>query len=1135
MKLDPQQQEAAFTHHSAVVSAGAGSGKTTILSRRFVYLVETGRASVDEILTLTFTRKAAAEMYERIYRELRNAVPDAAKAYDQATISTLDSFCARIVRDRSDRFGIPSDFVQDDQKAEDIARAAALETLLRHRGSDALEQYIDLFGFEGVLEGLFVALATRYFTFADTDGMGELLARQEEHLRSEIPRLLSGLDALSQQILRLDPGAHKQIADAHALFSEHDIGELFEAGVDRPDDLSVLLSQLTADLKKPRGRIAEGNVDALEYRDLVENWREGAGLAVSAAETLLAWPLFQELGEVIDRFRSSYEQEKRMTGIVTFRDVPAMAVRLLEEDPEFRSSWKHAFRYIMIDEFQDNNDLQRKLLYLLAERPERMEKGVPRADELVPGKLFFVGDEKQSIYRFRGAEVGVFKRLGEELVSAGGVSLDLSRNYRSEPALIGFFNDFFPRVFADADRSYEARFRPLSSREKTEGVSPRISLFYYPGSSEEEALPAPEAEAWYLARRIREMVEKKELTIAGGAADYGDIALLMRSSGNQISFERAFRRLGIPYTVQSARALFLEAPASDFYQLLQLALYPEDRLAYFSLLRSPFAALSDDVIAAVMLREQEIHAAPFALDPDDPILGDEGERYRLAGQAWRMVRQEADRVPISELIRRLWTGFGYRYAVLRNPDYHVYLEYYDYLFEFALLADRRGENLVTFLRFLRKNLGKYEKVEEVEPSRQEERGVRIMSIHKSKGLQFPVVFVAGCGSTGRREHEGASPFQLHPELGVTLSAPSRERKSGKANFFYRQGLELENEQEVAELKRLLYVAATRAECHLFFSGYHGRSNRKMDGLGRFALLNWIGKGFGAESDQWECDPAFESHIEIIPPVTIEEIERNVVSKRQGPPLPEAAEEYRKAEILAFPAPVEAFSPSLVSAAISRLSVPQMADLKGQRDLSASDSELPVDRYLGGEERITAFGSLCHRLIEEGITQGVVKGDVRDLPTPFRALSDKASSLILDTAVDLARSFMDAPFGRLARQEQQAGGSVSEVAFLFLTPAGRFVDGSIDLLLERGPDGGAEAVVVDFKSDRGDDPEHHLPQLAMYREAASHLTKKPVRTFLWYLRKKKAVEIETDGLDCDGLIDRYLELSDRSEDHSNSNR
>jgi ATP-dependent exoDNAse (exonuclease V) beta subunit len=1107
LKLDKEQRRAVLTELSAVVSAGAGSGKTTVLSQRFLHLLASGKAGVDEILALTFTRKAAAEMYERIYRNLLSAFPEAAAEYDKASISTLDSFCARIVRDKSSCFGITSDFVQDDLKVEEIARSTALEVMLRHGSDPALASYIDLYGFEGVLEKLFVKLATGYFTLADRKSISEELETQHLSLKKEIAVLERELAQFLHQLTSLDPSAHENIEKAVKTVS----GLLpLEFDGDKPELVISTLEALAAVFVKPKGRVSKP--DLLLFKEYVDQWRLLYASISSAAEALAARPLFIALGTIVDEFRLAFEKQKRITGIVSFRDVPAMAVQLLEDDPHYRRSWKNRYRYIMIDEFQDNNDLQRRLLYLLAEKPERTEKGVPEPEELVPGKLYFVGDEKQSIYRFRGADVGVFKRLSLELDRCGGDIVELPRNYRSEPALITFFNRFFPGIFGDAKEDYEARFSVLKSREESGGVSSRINLFYFPkdghlpdGGNSEEYLGAAECEAWFIARKIRDFVEGRELSLPDGkSAGYNDIALLMRSSSNQIHYERAFRRLGVPYSVQSPRALFLEAPVNDFYQMLQLALYPEDRLAYVSLLRSPFAALSDHVIAALMLREQEEGISlPFTLKPEDPLFEGEGERYRNAALAWKMVCNDADRLPLQEIIRSLWFEWGYRYALLRDPGYHVYLEYYHYLFEFALRSWGRGETLASFLAFIRDNLGKYEKIEDLEPPGEEIPGVHIMSIHKSKGLEFPVVFVVGCGSTGRREGEGASPFYLHRSYGITFAHPSSDRKSGKGNFFYQKGKEQEEEQELAEIKRLLYVAATRAEQHLFFSGYHNRSNGKMDGTGRFSFLNWIGAGLGASGTEgWERDPALEGFLELIPPVPTAETEQISGAGKRPVPLQRARDAYSRAEEMQFNFPRSSYAPSSLAAAVE-------CPPPKESDRPAPEAPLEIDDYLDSEERITAFGTLCHQAVELGLSPlGLPSASPTEslvIPAALVSLPQKVIDRCTATAVDLAEQFLRSEPGMGALKAARSGRQVSEVAFVYRTDKGRFIDGTIDIMIEDED----EVLVVDLKSDRGINPLHHYPQLSLYREAAFHLTGKPVRTLLWYLRSATAVEADPD--------------------------
>lgn len=1094
MQLDEYQRKAVETDDSAVVSAGAGSGKTTVLTSRFVHLVRSGKASVDQILTLTFTRKAAAEMYERIYRKLLEEAPEAARAYDQASITTLDSFCARIVRDRSDRFGLSRDFSQDDTALEEIARSCALDAMLRHRESPALQRYIDLYGFEGLLNNLFLGLALNHFSLADRRSLAEDLERQRRILLRRLDTYLDRCDELRRLFDELDPSASKAIAPVQQALSS------FSPDSEDCRKLVAELQSVTGVMRKPGGRSSAD--DTKRFKEYVDQWKENASLLLSIAETFVSWPLLQELSEILEEFRSAFAREKRRSSLVSFRDVPAMAVRLLEEDPEFRKSWKSAFRYIMIDEFQDNNDLQRRLLYLLAEREERMDSGIPEAGDLEPGKLFFVGDEKQSIYRFRGADVGVFKRLSREIAESGGAAIELPRNYRSEPELIDFFNHLFPGIFVDPESSYEARFHPLESRESSPGYRPMIHCFYQDdgawlpeGESPEKWLSAAEAEAWFIAGKIRGLV-------ADGLCAYGDVAVLMRSSSNQINIERAFRRLSVPYSVQSPRALFLEAPVYDLYQVLQLALYPDDRNAYAALLRSPFAGMDDRSISKLFFYERSEHRQPFQIELEELPDGVDRDAYQRGRECWLQIQGEADRVPATRLLRRLWYDYGYRYFILRKPDYHIYLEYFDYLYEFALSCDRQGEPLVRFLEFIRENLGKYEKIDDVEPSRAEIAGVSIMSIHKSKGLQFPVVFVVSCGSTGRREGEAQSPYYYHPEFGLSLASPSGENKSGKGNYFYRLGKEEQEAQEVAEMKRLLYVAATRAERHLFFTGYHGKRNRNIEKIGKFAFINWLGR-----ASSWGEGPGFEGFFQAFPPVSREESFRSGGVQR-GFDLSDALARYQEARRLEFSFPRLRFSPST------------LLHVGEGREQGQFFKELEADPFLSDADRSSAFGTLCHRMIELALKSGRLNPEEHPLPAPLAVLSDRAVSAIRKSAADLAALFLDSPFGRGARAAIARGESVSEVGFLYRSDGGRLVDGSIDLLLDEGD----RALLIDFKSDRICDPDRHRPQLALYRAAARELCLKEVDPYIWYLRGGEAVALELHGEeDPDALIDGFLAI------------
>jgi hypothetical protein len=285
----------------------------------------------------------------------------------------------------------------------------------------------------------------------------------------------------------------------------------------------------------------------------------------------------------------------------------------------------------------------------------------PSVDRLDRGKLFFVGDEKQSIYLFRGADVSVFKQLKHELGSAGGVSLSLNTNYRSEPRLIDHLNDLFKRVMNNDGQPWEADFSPLSTRMPSPGIAPSITFCFKPMHSEDAAADEPdsddedggelahasEAEAVHLADLIATMLDSDSYLIPDGAGGRrrpapNDIAILLKSTGGQLSYERALRAKGIPYTLQIPRALLMEAPANDLYNLLQLALYPEDRLAYVASLRSPFCRMSDTGVLAVIGKYDEAPYLGVPYPVDEGVVGElesalsasDLARYRIAAETF---------------------------------------------------------------------------------------------------------------------------------------------------------------------------------------------------------------------------------------------------------------------------------------------------------------------------------------------------------------------------------------------------------------------------------------------------------------------------------------------------------------------
>ena len=1088
---DPHQQKAIDCERNAVVTAGAGSGKTTVLAQRYLRLIKEKKAGVENILTLTFTRKAASEMHARIYKLLRNekqlpAVGKELEHFEQAQIATIDSFCSQIAKNWSQRFGIVRDFTIDENQARELMEQVSLDFLLRHQANLNLQEFIVSNGFETVWKKFFVSLAERYIHLAEEKDFLAMHQEQERKLRQYLNLHVDAATALFSRISALDPGAGKSIKTAReAVDSLPDITDLVRA--EGYTELAERLSRFK--LRKSSGKSG----DLLVFGELVDELRKEINSIIEIALSLVNREITFGLMQLCQEFQLAVLEAKRNSGVLYYHDVIHMAIRTLLENQELRTYYKRRFKYIMIDEFQDNNNLQKNLLFLLSEKPELSLDRIPRPDELERGKLFFVGDEKQSIYLFRGADVSVFKQLFSELAETGGASLELPKNYRSEPDLIDFYNTVFPHIMKDARELYEAEYSKLISRERNADIDPVIKILYKPFPQEEQADTAhgDDAEAYAVGRRIKEIVENQTLSVMDGKqsrpARYGDIALLMRSTSNQIRYERVLRSLGIPYSVENVRSLFLEAPLNDLYAILQIAIYPEDRNAYAALLRSPFVNVSDTTMISILME----NAAPFSITEDlfDSLPEKDKDKLAAAKSLYRFVQNNADKMQTAELIFHLWYTFGYRYTLLKRSEYHPYLEYYEYFRELALSADRRGQPLSVFLDFLRPNLGLYERIPDLEILKAEQQGVRIMTIHKAKGLEFPIVFLANSGNRGR-SRDSSEPYYISDSFGLTMNTVSKGpgKKRVRTNYFYAAGKTEADQKELAELKRLLYVALTRAQYHLFISGCHNRQNRNSEGV----FLNQILAALGWQNDsQVEDNPM----VEIIPDIPDDLLYRRISSVTTSP-SDILRSSYDTAEAIIYSFRREEWTATEIE---------EIAGKKAEYPVTDALPEIESDNLMKEESLEAVFGTLCHYVLQKSIENSY---SAEAIPSSVRSLiPDPCFIPFLQDAELLTNRFLESPFGR---ELQRSAKIETEVPFIYRLDQNSnpfYINGQIDIIFEMEN----EIRIIDFKTDRYIRQGEYYTQMQIYRLAASEWSKVEPRCFLYFLRGQKAVEAPPAGL------------------------
>ncbi len=1198
VQFDRRQSAAIAERRNAVVSAGAGSGKTAVLSERYCRLVRDEHIAVDRILTLTFTRKAAAEMHERIYKRLADLddelVQEQLARFDRAEISTLDSFCGRVARTRSALFGVAPSFTVDERENLRLARRIALRFLGANAADPVLSGYIAANGFNSVLERGLVRLATNEVTVARPLEFDAMFSRQARRLLNAAAVHLQRLEALRAALLELaaegdrwllqlqEALASLSLPNAEALRALGDefLGETAQEHGNEGQEQYRDRDRAEAGSREERARAAADQLSPaiafMDGLDLRRGSRSKEGVLAAREQvkdarvtlleplrsirfTLRSLPEHQRLFELLDAFQEQVLQARRQSGVLSYQDVMVMAVELLRREPELRAYYKQQFDQIMIDEFQDNNRLQKELLYLLAERPECCSSAIPAASELETDKLFFVGDAKQSIYRFRGADVGVFRNLAAELPAHAGAALALEANYRSHPHMVRFFNRVFAAVFPEPTAAFEPEFAPIEPQAEymhpePEAARPSVTLAWYESDLEpaggetgegggeeagekagEEPAEAAAQQAYHVAQYIASAVEQGTLQISTRdgvrPARYEDFAILLRSTGNQMQFERMLRLFNVPYTAGGMRSLFLDAPAHDLYSILQLCVHPEDREAYAAVLRSPYVALSDHGMLEVLLAE----AAPFS---EHRFAAEQDQmRYEDAARRYFELCSLADRVPVEELVRIVWIEHGYRYSLLRNPAYHSYLEYYRYLFELA--ATPTGQTLEEYLASLRENLGQFKRLSALEILHEDQIGVRIMTIHAAKGLEFPVVILADAGNVGSGERAGGEPYYSSAEYGICLNLKPDAGLDGveeqAANYFYLEGREEADRQEDAEARRLLYVALTRAETHLLLSGVLHSRNRSADSCHLAMVMAALGID-PAAPDASAVPPDLPVRLlaEVIAPVAERELRESGRDDGRGvgPALPADEDvcvarepvcyEYAATELNRLFGLLGSFAPTGAQdqrddqAERGEDGEPNdragTSDRAGHGRRQAGRTEpLASDPLLGSSARRTGFGTLVHRIIEyriierrSGAHPAEDAGAYHALLPPelLGELTAEEARQLLEDGLGLALGFERSELGaELAR----TGAFESELAFTMPLPglpASAWVHGQIDLLVHSpaGP-----GMVIDFKTDTELRIEDYLLQLAIYRDAAGSLTRSAVRCMLFDLRAGRPLE------------------------------
>jgi ATP-dependent helicase/nuclease subunit A len=769
-----QQRAAIDAHGTVFVAAGAGTGKTAVLVERFVRAVVEDGLDVDSLLVITYTERAAGELRARIRSELiERGRPDLSLELDGAWVSTIHGFCRRLLGAYPLAARIDPAFrVLDEPQALVLQAEAFTAALERFCAADEPDRWQLLATYGAV--GLRQMLVEVYATLRSAGR--ELVL--EPGARAPLEPRVDALREAAACLLDDRQATETQRGAASASL------ELIEA--------SVLAERLLAlSEMKARGPRAAAFTEA---RDAV----------VAAALEDLAARDRDLLQELLTTFGAAYAEAKDRESALDFEDLQLRARDLLRDDSAVRERERQRFRSIMVDEFQDTNRLQTELLDLLCSGTST--------------DLFVVGDEFQSIYGFRHADVAVFR----ERRAAAPTVLPLTLNHRSRPEVLAAVNELFASEFGD-------EFQRLEPADGTGAASLRnaFELLVTDKSSVSAAgVHWRRSEARHVARRVRELVD-------AGDATPGEIVVLFAAGTDAEWFEDELRAVGLPTYRAAGRSYFGQQQVVDLLAYLRLLHNRYDDEALLTVLASPFVGVSNDALVLIRAeaQRQPIFRGLERSLPDDLPEGD--RRLVMAfRQRYERLLDLSSHMPLELLCERILAEHDYDLAVLVRPDGR---RRYANLRKLARLArsyeELRGADLEGFVRFVEGQEAVGAKESEAVSEEEGSDAVRLLTIHGAKGLEFKVVVVADAGrsrppvSDILALSDGRFGFKVaHPATGTRVSTAS-----------YQDVKEHRERAERSERLRLYYVAMTRAMERLIVSGSIGAPGE----AGEETPIGWV--------------------------------------------------------------------------------------------------------------------------------------------------------------------------------------------------------------------------------------------------------------------------------------------------------
>jgi len=1078
---DTRDAIATRVRSNMIVEAGAGTGKTTVLVDRIVRIIASGHAAVHELAVITFTEKAAAELSARVRQGLEDALADEATTPEERTriesairglnhahIETIHAFASGLLRERPVEASLDPGFEVLDALPSQLEFDAAWSDWLSEQtgGANPPEALVNILNLQ--LDFKLVRDAAQHLN-AHRDLLPlrpyAKTAVDPHAVLEQVLAHVAALSGLKQQCLSEDDRGYQQIERLEG------VAEEFEAIRTYPESLRralVSADKINGNAGAQGNWRSKGDLAAVKhhFRSLGGVLDEASrNMREEAVADLLAW---------LQGFVAYYDQRRRNAGKADFDDLLVWARDLVRDNDEVRAYFQEKFRCLLVDEFQDTDPLQVELIVSLC-----AEGGLPRdwrSAKLRPGSLFVVGDPKQSIYRFRRADIAMYDDVKRRVF--GGGAVHITQNFRSVDGVIDWVNATFGSLFNES-AGVQPPYVPLVHHPQylaEDVVSILAGTARHQTGKKATDLRMTEADA--LGSLIRQRVADGGWTVREGRAPepkrparYGDIVVLIPSRTDLLIYEEALARAGVPYRHEGGRTFFARQEVRELVAVLRAIDDPADGVATVAALRSAAFGCSDEDLLLHRVNHKTFEFSRVQDGWSGAVAGSLRTLRKLAAMrhAWTGEDGRA-RSPLTlpELIRAVLDETRLvEFAMLQPQGEQVAANLLKVIDQARAYADASGGGLRGFVRWLKENVTRTTDETDAPISEETDDVVRIITVHAAKGLEFPIVVFANMGT---RRYENTRVIAdrgaraLHMRLG--------NKDLGFQTPGFADAEAAEKSHASAEELRLLYVAATRAKDRL--------------------VVPFIENEDAKAPAQPEClnDWLREANAHFAPAIDVASL----------PPLAQTLPVWRRTPEIAPASAVErvveerarwlAAHHALVERAKRPLVVRTASALKPgwERPVAAAD-----DVRRGSA---TDFGSAVHALLERIELR-------RDEEVDAMAAAIAAEFGMAERAAEIAtiarRALSSSAVQRALRSEHV----LLETPFTVALPGGDahaaglpegLAEGRIDLLFEED----SAAVIVDFKTDavtaRDVDERavHYRNQALVYAWAVRSATRMPVR-------------------------------------------